>query len=367
MKKVFPIIIVVVLLALFAGTLYFLYGKSQEVPIRFATEKPFKTTIIKKTVATGKVIPRKEVEIKPQVSGIIDKLYVEPGQKVKTGDLIARVKIIPNMVSLNNAENRVQVADLNLKNSKIDYDRNKQLLEDGVIAAAAFQQFELAYNNARQEQKAARDNLEIIRKGAASSTGKSANNTLVRATIAGMVLDVPVEAGNSVIEANTFNEGTTIASIADMEDLIFEGKIDESEVGKIRPGMDLLITIGAIEDEQFNAKLEYIAPKGVEENGAIQFEIKAAMGLRDNFFIRANYSANADIVLDRRDSVMAISESLLQFDGDSAFIEVETGDQQFERKQVKTGLSDGINVEVLDGVIMDQDIKNPNKKIEGEG
>jgi HlyD family secretion protein len=360
MRRVLITIFLILLVVLFAGSLYWLYSKEQEKPVRYVTDQASTETIVKKTVATGKIIPRKEIEIKPRVSGIIDKLYVEPGDKVKNGDLIARIKVIPNLASLNAAENRVKLADLNLKNAKQDYDRNKRLSDEGLIPVANFQQFELSYNNAKQEVTAAKDNLDIIRRGTTARLDKAAN-TLVRATSSGMVLDVPVEEGNSVIEANTFNDGTSIAMIADMDDLIFEGKVDESEVGKIRPGMEILLSIGAIEDEQYRAKLEYIAPKGIEENGAVLFEIRADLELKDGFFVRANYSANADIVLNRADSVLAIDEALVQFEGDKPFVEVEVGDQVFEKKYIKTGLSDGLKIQVLEGVDSATKIKNPNK------
>lgn len=367
MRTFLIILVIVFFSACFGGTIYYLYGKSQEKPMVYKTEEPAKQTIIKKTVATGSVVPRKEIEIKPQVSGLISKLYVEAGDLVKKGDLIASIRIIPNMVNLNNAENRVNRARIALKNAKRDYDRNKKLFEEGVIAEASYQQFELVLNNSQEEITAAEDNLQLIRSGATKKSGKT-GNTNVRATISGMVLDVPVEEGNSVIEANTFNDGTTIVSVADMEEIIFEGKVDESEVGKIRAGMDLLLTIGAIEGEQFDAELEYIAPKGVEENGAIQFEIRAALQLKAGQFIRAGYSANADIVLDRRDSVLSINESLLQFDeNDSSYVEVEVGEQEFEKRNVKTGLSDGINIEVLSGVNATDKIKNPNSGAPSEG
>ncbi len=356
MKKFFKIVFALLLFGLFVGTIYFLYSKSEEVPVVYKTTGTMTTDIIKKTVATGAIVPRKEIDIKPQVSGIIDEIYVEAGQRIAKGDQIALVKIIPNMVSLNNAENRVRQAKISLENAQLDLNRNKQLRDESVIAAAEFQQFEIAYKTAKEELKAAQDNLELIKKGETSSN-KTATNRLIRSTIAGMVLDVPVEEGNSVIEANTMNEGTTVASVADMSDLVFEGKVDESEVGKIKEGMDLILRIGAIENESFEAVLEYISPKGVEEDGAIQFEIKAAIKLKENQFIRAGYSANADIVLERRDDVLAISEALLQFDGDSAFVEVLVGEQEFEKRYVTTGLSDGINIELKDGVSKDDQFK----------
>ncbi|MEQ8623803.1 MAG: efflux RND transporter periplasmic adaptor subunit [Vicingaceae bacterium] len=356
MKKFFKLLIGLILLGVFAWTIYFLYSKSEEKPVVFKTTTPMTTDIIKKTVATGSVVPRKEIEIKPQVSGIIDEIYVEAGNKVEKNDRIALVKIIPNMVSLNNAENRLRQAKISLDNAKIDLDRNKELLENKVIARAQFQPFEVSYKTAQEEYKAAQDNLDLVKKGETSGN-KTSTNRLIRSTISGMVLDVPVEEGNSVIEANTMNDGTTVAAVADMSDLVFEGKVDESEVGKIKEGMALILRIGAIENESFDAILEYISPKGVEEEGAIQFEIKAAVKLKENQFIRAGYSANADIVLDRRDSVLAISEALLQFEGDSAYVEVETEEQSFEKRYVKTGLSDGINIELLSGVEKDDQLK----------
>lgn len=356
MKKIIKIVFGVGLLFLFVWTLYFLYQKSEPEPVVYKTETAIVTNIIKKTVATGSVVPRKEIAIKAKVSGIVEKVFVEAGKFVKEGDVIARVKIIPDMVSMNNAESRVNRAKLNLDNIKIEFERSKKLFEGKVIPESEYQTTQLNYNSAQEEFEAAENNLALIKEGSNKKMG-NITNTLVRSTIAGMVLDVPVKEGNSVIESNTFNEGTTIASVADMGEMVFEGKVDESEVGKIKTGMDLILKIGAIENKDFKAKLEYIAPKGVEENGAIQFQIKAAVNLDENFFIRAGYSANADIVLDRRDSVVAVKESLLSISGDSTFVEVETGAQQFEKRQIKTGLSDGINIEVLEGITKDDKLK----------
>ncbi|MEM9050742.1 MAG: efflux RND transporter periplasmic adaptor subunit [Bacteroidota bacterium] len=363
MKKAVFIIVTVAILGLLAWTMYYLYEKSQEKPITYNVASAEVTSIIKKTVATGSVLPRKEIQIKPVVSGIIDKLYIEAGMSIKEGDVIARIKVIPDMVTLNNAENRVEIADLNLKNAQIDFDRNQKLFDDGVISYADFQPFDLAKKNAQTEYSAAKDNLQIVKEGV-SSKNSAAANTLVRSTITGMILDVPVEIGNSVIELNNFNEGTTIASVANMSDLIFKGKVDESEVGKLSEGMDLILTIGAIENEEFSAQLEYIAPKGVEENGAIQFEIKAAVDLKENQFIRAGYSANANVVLDRRDDVLAVDEGLVQYENDTiTFVEVSIGEQKFERRDVKLGLSDGIKVEVISGVSEEDEIKVWNQPI----
>jgi HlyD family secretion protein len=276
---------------------------------------------------------------------------------VKAGDLIARIRVIPDMANLSNAQNRVARAEIAFNNAKQDYDRNRTLSADSLISGAAFQQFETAYKNANTELEAARDNLELVQNGILRSAG-NASNTLVRSTISGTVLEVPVEIGHSVIETNTFNEGTTIASVADMADMIFQGKVDESEVGKLKPGMTLLLTIGAVEGRQLEATLEHIAPKGVAQEGAIQFEIRAALKPQADVLIRANYSANADIVLDRRDDVLAINESLLQFDGDKKYVEVEASPQKFERREIQTGLSDGIQIEVVSGL-------NEGDKIKG--
>ena len=363
MKKVLKIFLLVVIIGAIGGTMFFLYQKSRKKPVVYEIKSPFMSDVIKKTVATGSVVPRKEIEIKPQVSGIVEEVYIEAGQEVKKGDLIARVKIIPNMVELNNAESRLNKAKINFEDAKLVYERQKKVFEQGVIPEAEFQQFRLSYMNAMEEQESAESNLQLIKEGVSKKSG-TATNTLIRSTIEGMVLDVPVEVGNSVIESNTFNEGTTIASVADMGEMIFEGKVDETEVGKLKLGMPLILSIGAIEDEKYDAVLEYIAPKGKEENGAIQFEIKADVKLKENSFIRAGYSANADIVLDRKDSVMVISESLIKFEkeGDSAYVEIETQPQVFEKRYIKTGLSDGVNIEVKDGVGMNDKIKGQKQE-----
>lgn len=360
MKRFFRIFLLVLIGGIFIYTLYYLYSKSQKAPEIYSTETPFYGDIINKSVATGSIIPREEIEIKPQVSGIIKEVYVEAGDKVTLNEQIAKIQVIPDMVSLNNAENRVEVARLSMENARLDFDRNKTLFQQKVISRSEYQQFELSYNNARQELEAAQDNLQIVREGASRKAGRASLN-IVKATIPGMVLDVPIKVGNQVIESNNFNEGTSIASVADMTDLIFEGKIDESEVGKIREGMPILLTVGAIENKKFNAELEYISPKGVEENGAIQFMIRARVKLDSSDFIRAGYSANADIVLSRRDSVLSIKESLVQYEDGKPYVEVSTGDQQFEKKSVELGLSDGINVELLGGLPADAEIKIWNR------
>jgi len=365
MKIVIRIGILVAILGVFGYTMYFLYMKNEAPEATYMVEKPFESVVIRKTVATGSVVPRKEILIKPVVSGIIDKIYVDAGEMVKKGDVIARIKIIPNMVNLNNAENRLQRAKIDFDNTRIDYDRNQRLYKEGVISKAEFQPFELQLKNAQLEVQGAEDNLEIIRKGV-SKRSKTATNTLIKSTITGMLLDLPVKEGNQVIESNTFNEGTTIASVADMTDMIFLGKLDESEVGKVKEGMDLILTIGALQDLTLGAKLEYIAPKGVEENGAIQFEIKAKINPEDLAanFIRSGYSANASIVLEKVDTTMVVKESLVEYVGDSAFVYVETKPQFFERTPIEVGLSDGIIVVVKDGITKDSVLRGRQNLVE---
>ncbi len=356
MKKLGRILLLIVVVGAFVGTLVFLYQKSQDEPEVFETKQATLDNIVKKTVATGSIVPRNEIEIKPQVSGIIEKIYVEPGDLIKKGNLIAKVKIIPNMINLSNAESRVEKSQIALEDTKTVFERQKELFEKGVVAETEFLRAKVSYNNAKAEVNAALNSLEIIKEGAAKNSGVS-SNTLIRSTIEGMALDIPVEVGNSVIESNTFNAGTTIAIIADMGEMVFEGKVDETEVGKLKTGMELVLTIGAIENEKFISILEYVAPKGVEESGAIQFEIRASVEQKKDVFIRAGYSANADIVLETRDSVLSIDESLLLFSGDSIFVEVQQEDLTFEKREIKTGLSDGIRIEVLEGLTLEEKLK----------
>ncbi len=358
MKVVRNVILIVVFAGVFFGGLYYLYDKSREKEVVFETESAEIANIISKTVATGSVVPRQEIEIKPQESGIITEIYVEPGDLLHKGDVIAKIQIIPEMVQVNSAETQLNKAKISFKNAELEYNRKKDLYKGGVIAESEYQDELMRYENAKVDLEAADNNLQLIREGVTKKMG-SQTNTIIKATIEGMVLDVPVEVGNSVIKSNTFNDGTTVAILADMNEMVFEGKVDETEVGKIKEGMDLVLSIGAIENEKFDAKLEYISPKGVEENGAIQFEIKADVNLKEGQFIRAGYSANADIVLERRDSVLAINEKLLQFENDTAFIEVEVADQVFEKKHIKTGLSDGIQIEVKEGLTKKDKIKVP--------
>nr|WP_319399938.1 efflux RND transporter periplasmic adaptor subunit [uncultured Carboxylicivirga sp.] len=358
MKKVLKIVFLIIFVGLVGWVVFYLYNQTKKNPIVYETENAEVINIIKKTVATGSVVPRKEIEIKPQESGIITELYVEPGDKVEKGDLIAKIQIIPEMVQVNNAETQLRKAEINFKNAEIEFKRKKGLFDTKVIPESEYLEEQLKFETARADKDAAENNLQLIKEGVTANM-KNQTNTLIRSTITGMVLDVPIKEGNSVIKSNTFNDGTTVATVADMGKMVFEGKVDETEVGKIKEGMDLLLSIGAIEDTKYDAKLESISPKGVEENGAIQFEIKAAVHLKENQFIRAGYSATADIVLDRRDSVIAIKEKLISFSNDSAFVEIETGEQLYEKRLIQTGLSDGINIEVKDGITTEDKIKVP--------
>ncbi len=349
MKKVFGIFLITLLIASFIGTGYFLYSKSQKPDVVYKTVQPFYTDIVKKTVATGALEPRKEIQLKSQVSGVVERLFVKPGNHVAAGQVVAKIKIIPNVVMLNNAEMRVKTAVINFKNAKNELDRQRGLFKENVISEVKYNKYLLNYQLARQELESAQNNLDLVKKGSSKKSGISSN--LVHSTAQGMVLDVPVREGTFVIETNTFNEGTTIATIANMNEMIFRGKVDESDVGKIRNGMNLKLNVGALDNEPIKAELEYISPKGVLEEGAIKFEIKAAVKLKQGVFLRAGYSANADIVLEEKDSVLAINEGNLIIDEEgNTFVDLERGEQQYERVPVKTGLSDGINIEIVSGL-----------------
>ena len=357
MRRLLPIFVSLLVLGAFGWTLYFLYQKSKEKPVKFETESVTTMAIIRKTVAAGAIVPRREVAIKPRVSGVLEKLYVEPGKLVKAGELVAKIKIIPNVVNVNTAEARVQSARISAENARGEFERLKALFAERLISQSDYNRAELELQLTAQELEAATDNLQLVKEGAIRGSGKVSN--LVRATVSGMVIEVPVKEGASVTEANTFNEGSTIAAIADMGDLIFQGFVDESEVSKLKEGMPVSIAIGAIQDDRYEGKLEYISPKGVDREGTIEFEVRAAVTLKKGPFVRANYSANADIILERKQSALAIREALVSFDKKTAFVEVETAPQQFERREVTLGLSDGIHVEVTKGLPLDARLKVP--------
>ena len=339
MKKVFKYIsIAAILFGVLYATVFFIKSNSKP-SIQYDTQTALITSIEMKSVATGKVIPEDEVEIKPQISGIIQTLYVEEGDNVKTGDLLAKVKVVPNEQSLNSAKGRLANTKILMQNARIEFNRNKGLFEKEIISQQDFQNAELNYSRAKQDVTNAESDLQIIKLGSAG--GSATANTNIRATVSGTVLEMPIKEGDQVVESNTFNNGTTIAIIADLSKMIFEGKVDEAEVGKLKIGMPLIVNLGAIQDKEFEARLKFIAPKGNEEQGAVQFKIEGDVYLDKDFFIRAGYSANASLVLERKDSILAIPEALLQFDKktEKPYVEVQIKDQEFERKDIETGIS----------------------------
>lgn len=361
MKKYFKYILMALVAVIFIGTFVFLYIKSQPQPEVYDEFTLQRMDIRKTTVVTGKIEPRNEVNVKPQISGIITEILKEAGETVQEGEVIAKVKVIPDMGSLSAAQSRLRLAEINRKQAQTDYDREKTLFDKGLVAADEYDKIAQALRQAREEVDAALDNLEVVRDGVSKSNA-SASSTLIRSTITGLILDIPVKVGNSVILANTFNDGTTIATVANMNDLIFRGNIDETEVGRLSTGMTMKITIGALQDLKFDARLEYIAPKATDQNGANQFEIKAAVNLPSNATnIRSGYSANAEIVLAEAKNVLAVQESAIEFDGDDTYVYVIKGEgdkQTYERRKVQTGISDGINIEIRSGV-------KPNERIRG--
>lgn len=366
MKKVGKIILFVILGAIVLSTFVFLFNKSRPKKVTYEIVSPEIGSVENKTIATGKVEPRDEILIKPQISGIVSDVLKEAGQMISVNEVIATVKVIPEMGQLNSAESRLRVAEINLKQVETEYTRQKQLYEKGVISKEEFDTAEANYGKALEEKDNAQDALEIVREGVSKRYAKL-SNTQIRSTISGMILDVPIKIGNSVIQANTFNDGTTIASVANMNDLIFRGNIDETEVGKIREGMPISITIGAINGDKFDAVLEYIAPKGTEQSGAVLFEIKAAVSVPDSVYIRAGYSANAEIVMASASDVITVPESTVEFENDSTFVYIltEENPQLFDRRPIEIGLSDGINIEVKKGLALEDRIRgneNTNKK-----
>ena len=363
MKKYLKVIIAAFVALLFVGTFVFLYLKSKPQPVVYDEFRPKVADISKTTVVTGTIEPRDEVEVKPQISGIITEIYKEAGDMVKAGEVIAKVKVIPDMSQLSSAEARVRLADINLKQAETDHKREKMLYDKQLVSAEEYDNVRQALDQAREEKKAAVDALEVVRDGVSSSNA-SASSTLIRSTISGLILDIPVKVGNSVILSNTFNDGTTIASVADMGDLIFKGNIDETEVGRLVTGMAMKITIGALQNLKFDASLEYISPKATDNNGANQFEIKAAVTVPGGNEIRSGYSANAEIVLEEAQGVLTVPESAIEFGGNDTYVNIvkgEGGKKTYERRKVTTGLSDGINIEIKSGLTKDDIVRGPQK------
>jgi HlyD family secretion protein len=361
MKKTVKIIVGIVLIILLAFVLkYFKDSNTKEVE-EFKVEEPFYTSIKTKTVATGKLNPEEEIELKPQVSGIVDEILVEEGDIVQKGDLIAKIRVVPNEQTLVSANSRINTARLSFDNANTLYNRNKVLFEKGVISKQDFENSELSMNQAKESLAQAQNDYQIIKRG--SLSGGSAANTNIVAQIPGTILSIPVREGDQVIESNNFNAGTTIATVADMSVMIFEGQVDEAEVGKLEEGKDIKVILGAINEKEFPARLTFVAPKGLEVNGAVQFTIKADVEVEESTNIRAGYSANAEIELESKDSTFCIKESLLQFNRitEKPFVEVQNEDGTFEKKNVELGLSDGINVEITEGIEEGEKIKVWNK------
>lgn len=358
MKSFSRIFFLVVLVAIVIGTFVFLWNKSRPVVVTYELVAVQEGSIEKKTVATGKIEARNEILIKPQISGIIAELLKESGEMVKKDEIIAKIKVIPDMGSLNAAESRVNVAKINLEQEKSNFARQEELYKKQVISLEEYERAQLSLRSSTEEYEGAVNSLDITRNGM-TKKGNQQSNTLIRSTITGMILAIPVKVGNSVIQSNSFNDGTTIATVADMTDMLFVGKVDETEVGRIKEGMPLVLTIGALNNQSFDATLEYISPKGSEESGAILFEIKAAARIPKNVFVRAGYSANAEIVLSSAMNVFTIPESVIEFEKDSAFVQVLTAEkpQTFERRSITTGLSDGINIEVVSGLQLNEKLK----------
>ena len=358
MKKVIKYIVIVLIVAVFAGTFVFLYKKSKPQEIHYQEFAAAKQDIARTTVLTGKIVPRNEVNIKPQINGIIAEIFKEAGQMVQQGEVIARLTVIPDMNSLSAAQSRVRLSEINLKQAQTNFDREKALFEKNLISAEEYEKTEQALSQAKEEYAASQESLEVIRDGVSSKNATS-SSTLIRSTITGLILDIPVKVGNSVIQANTLNDGTTVATVANMNDLIFEGQVDETEVGSLYEGMPLTITIGALRDYTFDANLEYISPKAVESNGANQFKVKAAVKVDSEHVIRSGYSANAQIELEKKVDVLSVPESSLEFVGDDAYVYTKSDDGTYKQTKITTGLSDGVNIEVKEGLSEGDTVRGP--------
>ena len=365
MKKYLQLAVAAIIALVFVGTFVFLYRKSRPKETIYNEFVSKRADIRKTTVITGRIEPRDEVSVKPQISGIITQLYKQAGDRVDAGEVIARVKVIPDMGQLSSAEARVRLAEVNLAQARVDHQRMQNLYKKQLVSDDAYDKVHQSLVQAEEEKTAATDALEVVRDGVSRRNAK-ASSTLIRSTISGVVLDVPVKVGNTVVLSNTFNDGTTIASVADMNDLIFRGNIDETEVGQVSAGMPMKITIGALQNLKFEAHLEYISPKAIENNGANQFEIKAAVKVAEKNNIRSGYSANAEIVLAEAKHVLTVPESAIVFEGTKTFVYVANGsgkDKTYERRSVVTGLSDGVNIEIKSGLKVNEVVRGP-KKIE---
>lgn len=364
MNKTVKIILGIVLLILLVFVLKYFKDSNKKDVIDYKTAQAFYTSLDTKIVATGKLNPEEEIELKPQISGIVDKILVEEGDLVQKGDLIAKIRVVPNEQALVSAQSRIKTSKFTYDNAKKLFERNKALYEKGVISRQDFENNELSLNQAQESYMQAQNDYQIIKRGSISGGGSA--NTNIVAQISGTILQIPVREGDQVIQSNNFNAGTTIATIADMRQMIFEGKVDESEVGKLEEGKTIKVILGAINEKEFPAKLTFVAPKGIEENGAVQFVIKADVAVESSNKIRAGYSANAEIEVASKDSVMVVKEALLQFNRitEKPFVEILNDNGDFVIKNVEIGISDGINVEITEGLELSDKIKVWNKASE---
>ena len=358
MKKFGRILMIVLVAAVFIGTFVYLFQRSRPKETQYEELVPEMGTVAKSTVVTGKIQPRDEVNVKAQISGIVAELYKQAGDQVKENEVIAKLKVIPEMSQLSSAQSRVRLSEVNMKQAQTNYDREKKLFDQQLVSAEAFEQVAQALKQAQEEYAASQEALEIVRDGV-SSSNKSGSSTLVRSSVSGLILDIPVKVGNTVINSNTFNDGTTIATVADMDDLIFDGNIDETEVGRLHLGLPVIITVGALQDVHFDAALEYIAPKATESGGTNLFEIKATVKVPSDVTIRSGYSANAEIELQRVENVLTIPESAIQFEDEKTFVYVLKEDGTYEQRPVETGLSDGVNIEIKSGLSLGEKVRGP--------
>lgn len=369
MKKVVKIIVIALFLGGVIWALYYNFSKNKEEITTFKTVQPKLRSIEQTAVATGEIKPKEQIEIKPNISGIIDEIYAKEGDVLTQGQLIASLKVVPDVNSLSIAKQQIRSAEISLENERKNFTRTEYLYKQGVIAKADYDNALNAFKQSQANLSSANENYKVALSGVAPGL-ESYATTQIRATISGMILDIPVETGNMVQPINNFSTGTTIATMADVKKMIFEGKVDESEVGKLKEGMPLVIKIGALPDKTFEGTLYFISPSGVTENGVVEFEIKANVSLDNETFIRAGYSANAEISVASAKNSLSLLESVIQYDEKgSPFVEIKSKDG-WVKKNVKLGVSDGLYIQVLSGISEKDEVKvwnTDSKQTDGGG